>query len=149
MLDGHIYKNPANHTKTPKCTKKKSPQNCNNQICFLFIPSYTSQVQTGAVHWEAVIACQEDWSSSGDTFPVKPLLSNLKISACQTGIHRLEGSAVVAVSAVAVSSAVFLCKLLGGCRDESSWCVCNAVRSVAAVPCAYWARLMPGRGCFL
>lgn len=67
---------------------------------------------------------------------MKPLLSDLKISDCQTEIHRLKSSGVV-VTAVDVSSAVFLCKLPGACTDESSWRVCNAVRSVAAVPCAY------------
>lgn len=104
----------AKQTKHPHLTpKKKKPQNCKKQIYFLFIPSYASHVQTGAVQWEAVIACQEGWSSLENTFPVKPLFSNLKISTCQTEIHRLKSSVVVAVTAVDVSSAVFLCKLPG------------------------------------
>lgn len=104
-----------NQTKNP--SKQNSPnipkQNCKKQICFLFIPSYAIQVQTGAVQWEAVIACQEVWSSLGNTFPVKPLLSGLKISDCQTEIHRLKSSGGVVVTAVDVSSAVFLYKLSG------------------------------------
>lgn len=124
MLDGHIKKKnkqTTNQTKNP--SKQNSPnipkQNCKKQICFLFIPSYAIQVQTGAVQWEAVIACQEGWSSLGNTFPVKPLLSGLKISDCQTEIHRLKSSGGVEVTAVDVSSAVFLRKLSGAVRRKA------------------------------
>lgn len=64
---------------------------------------------------------------------MKPLLDNLKISACQTEIHRLKSSVVVAVTAVVVCSAVFLCKLPGGCKMEAP--------GVSAMQSGVWLQL--------